>query len=83
MSTGGIYLQRETYVLIQKHITAPLCSRQIPRGFTRDRTWSSAVRGKRNDSRQQYINIKSFNNHTTCISLVTGCQKLIENQGNQ
>jgi hypothetical protein len=39
--------QGKTEVLGEKHVPVPLCAPQIPHGLTRDRTRTSAVRGRR------------------------------------
>jgi hypothetical protein len=39
--------QGKTEVLGEKPVTVPLCPPQIPHGLTRDRTWASAVGGRR------------------------------------
>ena len=47
--------QGKTEVLGEKPVPVPLCSPQIPRGLTRDRTRASAVRGRRlNVARPSY-----------------------------
>lgn len=47
LSVGGMILQGKTEVLEENPSPVPLCPLQIPCGLIGDRTWFSAIRGRR------------------------------------